>query len=262
MPIGSILSKFKEVKLSTADNKTYFVRMNFVTKTAIKFLGIPHIGFRTRARIIFKLFKQIGKHSRILDAGCGYGIYSIILAEKGYTIDSLDIEEERINELNSMKEQYKKIDSKIKTAVGTLLDLPYENETFNIVVCSEVIEHIENDDRAFSELSRILRKGGLLILSVPLNSASNKKTYKRFGHQRPGYRIEELKNLSKEKGLKIETIKCYQYLFGRAAFEAHYVMKNKILLGLCFYLFYLFSFLDVIFKVKEPNAIVALFRKV
>ena len=261
MPIGSILSKFKEVKISTADNKTYNTKMNFLAKTAIKIIGIPHIGFRIRARKILNLFKKINKNSKILDAGCGYGIYSMILAEKGYSINAIDIEKERISEINSMKKQYKKIESKINAITGTLTKLHYKKESFDVVLSSEVIEHIKNDSKAFSELARVLKKRGILILTIPIDSKYNRKEYKKFGHERPGYHIKDLKKLADKNNLRIKKIFFHDYLFGILTFKIHNSINSKAIMGLFFYLFYIISFLDTL-KIGEPSGAIIIFEKI
>jgi SAM-dependent methyltransferase len=50
---------------------------------------------------------------------------------------------------------------------GSVLELPFVSESFECVICSEVIEHIAADERVFDELGRVLRPGGCLILGTP-----------------------------------------------------------------------------------------------
>ena len=99
MPYGSILAKFKNITLSTADEKHYNMEMNLINRLGVKIVGIPHLGFRHRVRLIFKMIDHLSLHkdARILDAGCGYGIYSFMLAERKFSVNSLDISDERIS---------------------------------------------------------------------------------------------------------------------------------------------------------------------
>jgi len=261
MPIGSILSKFNRIKLSTADNKEYDIIMNPVYKLAIKIIGIPHLGFRKRASIILKLFKKVKKDVKILDAGCGYGIYSLILAEKGYNLTSLDIEAIRIKEIESMKNEYGFIKDKIKTKIGSLTNLPFKNEEFEVIICSEVLEHIKDYKKAFLELGRVLKKNGALIVSVPTDSEQNLINFKKFGHERPGYSINMISGMASKLRLKIERVFFYDYYFGKLAFKIHNSIKNNFLAGILFYPFYLFSFLDKILKLGRADGMVILFKK-
>ncbi|HBG05076.1 MAG: methyltransferase type 11 [Geobacteraceae bacterium GWC2_58_44] len=54
---------------------------------------------------------------------------------------------------------------------GEATALPFEDSSFDLVCAFDVIEHVEDDLRAFSELSRVLKQEGILILSVPLHAA-------------------------------------------------------------------------------------------
>lgn len=261
MPIGSILSNFPEVEIETADNKKYRVKLNLITKIAIKIFGIPHIGFRNRARRIFNFLSEINSDKlKILDAGCGYGIYSLSLSEKGNEIYSIDLEEKRIKHLNKLKKYDAKF-SKIKSFVGSINNLPFASNYFDVVLCSEVIEHIKDDKLAFSELTRVIRKGGNLILTVPTVSKSNKINYKKFEHERPGYSVQDIKSLAEKNKMKIVKFSFYERAFGSFAFKIHNKFSNKIIVSLLFYPLYLFSFLDNLFKIGEPNGQVVLLEK-
>jgi ubiquinone/menaquinone biosynthesis C-methylase UbiE len=54
--------------------------------------------------------------------------------------------------------------SPIVDVKADILDLPFENESFDIIFCNHVLEHIEDDAKAMSELYRVLRPGGWGIL--------------------------------------------------------------------------------------------------
>jgi 2-polyprenyl-6-hydroxyphenyl methylase/3-demethylubiquinone-9 3-methyltransferase len=51
--------------------------------------------------------------------------------------------------------------------VGDVADLPFDNADFDYVVCTEVIEHIVEPQRALRELARVLRPGGMLVITTP-----------------------------------------------------------------------------------------------
>ncbi len=69
--------------------------------------------------------------------------------------------------------------SPIVDVKADLLDLPFEDNSFDLVFCNHVLEHIEDDRQAMRELYRVLRTGGWGILQVPLKNA-NQKTYEDF----------------------------------------------------------------------------------
>ena len=95
MPIGSIFSNFEYIDLTTADDIHIHFKNNYFSQIGFKLFGIPHIGLRLRAR---KILNNVPKKAiNILDAGCGSGIYSFILAPIAKKIMAVDISEKTIN---------------------------------------------------------------------------------------------------------------------------------------------------------------------
>lgn len=65
-----------------------------------------------------------------------------------------------------------------------ILDLPFPDEEFDVVICNHVLEHIENDGKAMSELFRVMKKGGWGIFQVPMKNTLD-KTYEDFSIKDP-----------------------------------------------------------------------------
>jgi len=107
--------------------------------------------------------KHMNKDSVILDAGCGEGgVFSkSILNKKGKRKSLIGID------LGNAKNPY--VDKKY---FGSLDKLPFKDNTFDIIVCEWVAEHLEKPQLVFNEFSRVLKKDGHLILFTPnvLNS--------------------------------------------------------------------------------------------
>jgi len=247
MPFGSILSKFNEITLVTADDYLFKLKNNFLSRAALKIIGIPHIEMRVRARKIFSFLPKKGVGNKILDAGCGPGIYSLALAQKGFQVFSLDIDEDKLDFL-------RKNSAKLKIIEGDLTHLKLEENYFDYILCSDVIEHIKEDKKAVMELSRVLKSGGTLILTIPAYSKKNMKDYKRFGHERVGYKIEDIKKLAQENNLKIEDIKKYSGPIVEKIFSVNErLYSNKALLGVLFYPLYFFSFLEDSLKLHKNH---------
>ena len=66
--------------------------------------------------------------------------------------------------------------SPLADVVADLCDLPFENHSYDLILCNHVLEHIPDDLKAMSELYRVLKRGGTLIAQVPMNSNID-KTY-------------------------------------------------------------------------------------
>ena len=100
----------------------------------------------------------------VLDAGAGSGWLSEILSERGFSVHAVDLG------LDSIRRASFRISGKKRNVLFTLGDmyrLPYRDGFFDAVIASETIEHLENPDEAFREFSRVLRRGGYLIVSTP-----------------------------------------------------------------------------------------------
>ena len=116
-----------------------------------------------RVRVVFErlLGKGEVKGKKLLDAGCGTGWFSARAVELGAAVTSLDVGE------NLLKEVKKKCVS--TRVVGDVTALEFVDGSFDVIVSSDVIEHTPDPSRAISEMARVLKKGGVLALTVPNN---------------------------------------------------------------------------------------------
>jgi 2-polyprenyl-3-methyl-5-hydroxy-6-metoxy-1,4-benzoquinol methylase len=97
--------------------------------------------------------------AKVLDAGCGTGIGSKKLIEKGSDVTSVDLGFKLVK-LTSQK-------AKSTPTQASILNLPFESNLFDIVFSTEVIEHIPDPLGAITELWRVIKPGGWLTLSTP-----------------------------------------------------------------------------------------------
>lgn len=101
---------------------------------------------------------------------------------KNYKVLHIAPEQEFLRKFKKMKNlDYTSADllSPIVDVKADILDLPFGDETFDVVICNHVLEHIEDDRKAMSELYRVMKKGGWGILQVPMKN-SLEKTYEDF----------------------------------------------------------------------------------
>jgi ubiquinone/menaquinone biosynthesis C-methylase UbiE len=248
MVFGSIFRKLDYIDLTTADDVKISFKNNFVSKIGFFLLGLPHIGLRLRAR---KITRNVKSTERMLDAGCGTGVYSFTLAKKIKEINAIDIEKEKIDYVKKVN-----LWKNIKFEIGDLCNLKFPDETFNLIICSDVLEHIKNDKKAFSEIARVLSHQGVLLITVPYNSKSNQESYKMYHHERAGYDEKTIDELCKKNNLIL--VKSEKYACHITEKISNFLFKynnNKIILGILFYPLYLMAILFDKISTKEFNGI-------
>jgi SAM-dependent methyltransferase len=109
---------------------------------------------------------------RVLDIGCGDGRHAGDLAQMdGLTIVAADMNIIDLKQIHRRIEYLEELDirgdSTLTMTVADITALPFDDFCFDHVICAEVMEHVPNDETAASELIRVLKPGGNLIVSVP-----------------------------------------------------------------------------------------------
>ena len=112
------------------------------------------------------------KGKKILDLGCGSGIYAKLLTKKGAIVKGFDISPEMIR---IAKQENPNLDLK----VGTADKIPF-NEKFDIVLASLVVHYIKDWSKMFKEIRRVLKDEGILIFSTgnPMSESVERVKYK------------------------------------------------------------------------------------
>ncbi len=121
------------------------------------------------------------KIQTILDVGCGEG-FTLAKLKDEHIGKSL----EGIEYLDRAIELGKQHNPDIKIKKGTIYNLPYKDNSFDLIICTEVLEHLEDPGKALKELVRVTRK--YCLLSVPnepifmLSNFLRGKNWSRFGN--------------------------------------------------------------------------------
>jgi ubiquinone/menaquinone biosynthesis C-methylase UbiE len=125
------------------------------------FVELPHPGI-TRGRLIEILEPQAGE--RVLEIGPGTGYYTFEMAERldGGQVDIFDIQQEMLDHV--MREANRRGVTNVQPALGDAQALPYADDSFDAVVLITVLGEIPDQDRALSEVARVLRPGGRLVV--------------------------------------------------------------------------------------------------
>lgn len=117
---------------------------------------------RRAGRIIEEANPRVSE--RIIDLGCGTGYYLYLLGNLplNLKLTGFDYDKKALDEARIMLS-----DKKINFIVGDLHRMLFKTSSFDKAVCSEVLEHLTDDNLALREIYRILKPGGTLVLSVP-----------------------------------------------------------------------------------------------
>jgi SAM-dependent methyltransferase len=111
------------------------------------------------------LLENTPEYSQVLEVGCNSGgLLRIISSERKCYCNGVDLSAELVQKARSKGFHCK---------VAPAEELPYESEKFDVVVMTEVMEHLYDPKESLKEISRVLKKGGLFIGSVPHKNSEN-----------------------------------------------------------------------------------------
>ena len=152
--------------------------LEFIKEPMADYYNHPLIGIPSRLRVK-RIFKELGniKGKKLLDIGCEAGYITLKLAQKGALVTGIDLIEEPIRALrHSLKSQPLKIRQRIKLRVADATKLPFAADSFDIILATEVIEHITHLNRFVKNTAKVLKPGGILLITFP-NENLRQKLY-------------------------------------------------------------------------------------
>lgn len=149
--------------------------------------------------------KYLKPRSEVLDIGAGAGTLALYAANKKCNVLGIDISRDAVNAANESAELigFKNIKFKV-------MKFPEKSPggKYDFIFFTEVIEHLQDDEKAIKEISNMLKKNGIMFLSTPSRNAPlhkiglTKKFDKKVGHIRR-YSVDELETLCEENNLKV-----------------------------------------------------------
>jgi ubiquinone/menaquinone biosynthesis C-methylase UbiE len=178
--------------------------------------------FRRRCETIVE-FLDAQADDLLLDCGCGYGFTLGVLSKLTEAqLVGLDLSAERVREV-----QKRFPTDRTSVVQGSGMSLPFATGSFGKAVCSEVLEHLPDDKAALSELFRVLKPGGTLVVTVPaarypagwdpVNYVLERTTGRHIGGERTLsgiwyghlrlYTPEQLHTAAEQAGFEVEEIR-------------------------------------------------------
>lgn len=122
--------------------------------------GAPSYVWRAGQERRLTMIRRWGqtRNARILEAGCGLGTYAARLLEDSPHVYAFDIEKDRAEAA---------LQRVPNVHVAAAEAIPYPDNTFDLILSNEVIEHVRDDQAAMKEMVRVLRPGGRVIIFCP-----------------------------------------------------------------------------------------------
>lgn len=182
-------------KLGNVFNSTPFLRKVFYKLLDLLLLRAWHVHSELR----YWTKSNRDSDAYILDAGAGFGQYTYWLSSIGrkWRIKAVDVKEEQVADCNQFFHRIGRSD-RVKFVVDDLVTYR-EADTFDLVVCVDVMEHILEDEQVLANYAASLKPGGMLIISTPSDQGGSDvhgDDEESFieEHVRDGYNIDEIKD--------------------------------------------------------------------
>lgn len=247
-------------------SEIHFLRQHPVEKLFLMVFGSWHTGARIRAFHILPLAsKYLKAGCHILDAGCGLGRHTFFIGKKypNSTIVGVDLDGGNISICNQICK--KNGFGNVRFGVKDLRFLSFEKH-FDLIICSDVLEYINEDNMVLSNFEKLLRKNGRLILHTPrLNPRRCLRFFERFckcdpieksAHAREGYVHSELMEKLKKNGLRITDFRYTFGHFGSLSWGLSKMLERvRLLFVLCFPIILLLGYIDSLKMNREGNGI-------
>jgi SAM-dependent methyltransferase len=188
MPSGSV-GALPSVNVAGMDAKTYAVEAE-TEETHWWFVGRRHLFAREISRL------KLAKSAAVLDIGTSTGSNLRLLADLGFVRTSgIEVSEDAL--------RYCRAKGFLRLCCGDVLDLPFLGASFDLVLATDILEHVDDDQRAIGEIARVLRPGGRALITVPA-FPSLWGLQDRVARHRRRYRMGELRERLLAGGLAID----------------------------------------------------------
>jgi len=173
--------------------------MNIERIQELELLEQTYWWHRGRRKILDRFFRKYIGHMhglRILDVGCGVG-GSYVTLEKFGSVTGVDISSQAVKICHK-----KGIENVV---VGSAEALPFPNDSFDVIVSLDVLEHLGDDGEGIREFYRVLKPGGMVFITVPAHQFLWSEHDEALGHYRR-YTRPQIQGIFIENGFTIEKV--------------------------------------------------------
>jgi ubiquinone/menaquinone biosynthesis C-methylase UbiE len=179
-----------------------------------------HWWFTGRRKLFARIIQQLGipTAAPTLDVGTSVGTNLRMLRDSGFSdVVGLDFSDEAARwcaekGLGTVRK-------------GDITAMPFEDESFSLVLATDIIEHVDDDRRALSEIRRVLKPGGHVLITVPA-FPSLWGLHDEVSQHKRRYRAPTLLDLIRDAGLELERHYHFNYLLFAPIWATRQLMKR------------------------------------
>jgi len=176
-------------------------------------LTLPHF-----ARQLPVSLRTDGRTPRVLDLGAGTGNLSQLLATAGYDVEACDLDPSLF--------QFPGVECRQADLTHSL---PYEDASFDGVICVEVLEHLDGHEKLFREVGRVLRPGGAFVFTTPnVMSIKSRLSFLWTGFEHSFYPLEVGNQTPQEWHISGFGGNRYRFVLGLAGLELKEIACDKL----------------------------------
>lgn len=175
---------------------------DFKNKSLLSDIGRWHV-----TRFVRECAASLPSRSLVLDAGAGECVYKEYFNHCRYFSIDMAIGDSSWN--------YNKLD-----CIGRLDNLPFADNVFDAVICTQVLEHVADPFLCLSEMHRVLKRGGCLILTAPMAHAEHQRPYDYFRYTSYGLVL-----LCSRTGFSETVVQPFGGIFTRWAYEIPQIIR-------------------------------------
>jgi SAM-dependent methyltransferase len=207
----------------------YLPQEGLIKNLLFRVLGHPHPYGRLRARHVLPLIKGSLK---TLDLGCGEGVFTRELSRRGVPVTGLDIDPGAVE---SARSNMKRLGFEYPVICANAESIPFPDGSFEQVISTDVLEHVDHPEQALQQAARALGPGGRLIVTVPtplylsqpIVPLNFSPQLAAFGHVHAGWFAEEAALMFERNGFEIAAHSYFGHFPVRLAMEVLYGIAGE-----------------------------------
>lgn len=153
------------------------------------------------------------KPARVLEVGCGTGRFTFAMASAGHDVTGLDYSAAMLETCRKRRAE-EPAGERVRLLEGSIFELPFENASFDAVLCVHVLMHLPEHEGAIRELLRVVKPGGRVIFDIRNSASLNRLSYplRRFAQavqgRDPWYvwysTVAEIQDFAAENGAALD----------------------------------------------------------